>query len=80
MFYRPCAGTGDGNWSFRGNTYGWIQRFVGVYTFGSLFLPFCTESWVSVVCFITEIHSGESGLNTSNQCFQVTLSPQVCDK
>ncbi|GAY38612.1 hypothetical protein CUMW_037970 [Citrus unshiu] len=23
-----------------------------------------------------EIHSGESGLNTSNQCFQVTLSPQ----
>ncbi|XP_057976924.1 uncharacterized protein LOC131164029 isoform X4 [Malania oleifera] len=23
-----------------------------------------------------EIHSGESGLNTSNRCFQVTLSPQ----
>ncbi|KAL5757628.1 hypothetical protein ACOSP7_020239 [Xanthoceras sorbifolium] len=23
-----------------------------------------------------EIHSGESGLNTSNQCFQITLSPQ----
>ncbi|KAL5755801.1 hypothetical protein ACOSQ2_020547 [Xanthoceras sorbifolium] len=23
-----------------------------------------------------EIHSGESGLNTSNRCFQITLSPQ----
>nr|KJB18561.1 hypothetical protein B456_003G060200 [Gossypium raimondii] len=26
-----------------------------------------------------EIHSGESGLNTSNRCFQITLSPQDDD-
>lgn len=26
---------------------------------------------------IPEIHSGESGLNTSNRCFQITLHPQV---
>ncbi|KAJ4717946.1 RWD domain-containing 1 [Melia azedarach] len=26
-----------------------------------------------------EIHSGESGLNTSSQCFQITLSPQDDD-
>ncbi|KAJ0579312.1 putative RWD domain-containing protein [Helianthus annuus] len=24
-----------------------------------------------------EIHPSESGLNTSNRCFQITLSPQV---
>ncbi|KAJ0008296.1 hypothetical protein Pint_28883 [Pistacia integerrima] len=27
-------------------------------------------------CFMLEIHSAESGLNTSNRCFQITLSPQ----
>ncbi|MBA0850779.1 hypothetical protein Goshw_006647 [Gossypium schwendimanii] len=26
-----------------------------------------------------EIHSGESGLNTSNRCFQITLSPQASE-
>lgn len=25
----------------------------------------------------TEIHSSESGLNTSNRCFQITVTPQV---
>lgn len=32
-----------------------------------------------VMClrFVTEIHSSESGLATSNRCFQITLSPQV---
>ena len=26
---------------------------------------------------VTEIHSSESGLNTSNQCFQIKIIPQV---
>lgn len=26
---------------------------------------------------LIEIHSSESGLNTSNRCFQITISPQV---
>lgn len=26
---------------------------------------------------VPEIHSSESGLNTSNRCFQITISPQV---
>lgn len=28
-------------------------------------------------CTMTEIHSSESGLNTSNRCFQITVTPQV---
>lgn len=31
----------------------------------------------SSACAMPEIHSSESGLNTSNRCFQITLSPQV---
>lgn len=27
-----------------------------------------------------EIHSSESGLNTSNRCFQITISPQEEDE
>ncbi|KAG5537838.1 hypothetical protein RHGRI_025067 [Rhododendron griersonianum] len=30
----------------------------------------------SSACAMPEIHSSESGLNTSNRCFQITLSPQ----
>lgn len=26
----------------------------------------------------SEIHPSESGLNTSNRCYQITLSPEVC--
>lgn len=31
----------------------------------------------SSACAMPEIHSSESGLNTSSRCFQITLSPQV---
>lgn len=30
-----------------------------------------------VFMFDAEIHSGESGLNTSNKCYCITITPQV---
>lgn len=41
----------------------------------NVFINFSLNS--SLWCFIPEIDPSESGLNTSNRCFQITLSPQV---
>lgn len=38
------------------------------------------EHWLHCYCIVTEIHSSESGLNTSNRCFQITVTPQVLEQ
>ncbi|XWS20186.1 hypothetical protein CRYUN_Cryun31cG0078300 [Craigia yunnanensis] len=42
-------------------------------------IKFPVPSWPVIAAFVSEIHSGESGLSTSNRCFQITLSPQDDD-
>lgn len=84
---RLCTGAGDGNWGLGSNTYGWFQRSVMLFPSPSsipiimaiiiLICLFCHFWHVMRLRFVTEIHSSESGLATSNRCFQIKLSPQV---
>ncbi|KAK4349880.1 hypothetical protein RND71_029193 [Anisodus tanguticus] len=54
----------------------------------SLFIQFVAASSCSmlsnlsgfIVMVLLEIHSSESGLNTSNRCFQITITPQEDDE
>lgn len=52
--------------------------FSKTFSFYYLFIIIVEETeFLYLLYIVTEIHTGESGLNTSNRCFQITVTPQV---
>lgn len=48
-----------------------------LYDLELFFFPNNLMTTFACLKYLPEIHSSESGLNTSKRCFQITLSPQV---
>jgi hypothetical protein len=57
--------------------------FLIIFLISSLMLDFLSRGLI-LMClfncytFFSEIDSSESGLKTSNRCFQIVICPQVC--